>query len=461
MKVKKVYLSILCALLVACTLFCAMPVMAEDKADGVNADVSAENKPESVTVVIASRDISRGTYITDEYLETITVPNFNLPPNYISDISEIITKYAEVNIYEGEYIYKGQLSDKRIIKVSDEAKLVENFACKDNYLVVTDFIAANTRKDLAALIQELIDENPGKTIYFPDGEYVIASPICMPAAAKKSVSLHFSDGAVLKAAKNWKAQDGRSAMICLGGKLHENNIRSVGSYYSVIGGTIDCSGLANGITVYSGRETLVKDVCIIAPKKGIVVQEGANNGSSDCDFEDITIIGNKELGSIGVQVIKYDNTFTNIRVYDVELAYEIKGGGLYKNLYAYNSDPANNGWYDRTVGIKLSGDAWLTQCTVENYATAYVLGRKTVLLDSVARWTNESCNVQTAVEAGSGTPSVCGVVAEFYGEEATTAFYKSTAETAKPVIWGCAFDESLVDDKGYESFIYTPIMPLG
>ncbi len=61
----------------------------------------------------------------------------------------------------------------------------------------------NTGEDLSAAIQRVIDENPNKTIYFPDGIYTIASPIVTPALPALSVSLKLSDQAVIKASKLW------------------------------------------------------------------------------------------------------------------------------------------------------------------------------------------------------------------------------------------------------------------
>ena len=46
------------------------------------------------------------------------------------------------------------------------------------YVVVTDYLEANTGKDVSDAIQSIIDSNPMKTIYFPDGEYILAKPIC-------------------------------------------------------------------------------------------------------------------------------------------------------------------------------------------------------------------------------------------------------------------------------------------
>ena len=41
----------------------------------------------------------------------------------------------------------------------------------NNYLIVTDYLIADGKTDAADAIQKLIDENPHRTLFFPDGEY--------------------------------------------------------------------------------------------------------------------------------------------------------------------------------------------------------------------------------------------------------------------------------------------------
>ena len=44
------------------------------------------------------------------------------------------------------------------------------------YVVVTDYLKANTGEDVSDAIQQIINDNPHRTIYFPDGEYILAKP---------------------------------------------------------------------------------------------------------------------------------------------------------------------------------------------------------------------------------------------------------------------------------------------
>ena len=52
-------------------------------------------------------------------------------------------------------------------------------------LVITDYIENDGKSSVSAAIQKVIDENPNRTIYFPDGTYVLSEPIITPADPKK------------------------------------------------------------------------------------------------------------------------------------------------------------------------------------------------------------------------------------------------------------------------------------
>ena len=132
-----------------------------------------------------------------------------------------------------------------------------NDPTEKGYVVVTDYLDINTGYDLSEQIQEIIDNNPNRTIYFPDGEYVIDYPISTSANPVHAVSLELSNFAVIKASQSWKSEE---AMIRLGAAEHYNDINTNGSNYSLIGGIIDGNGTAKGVSIESGRETSVHNV---------------------------------------------------------------------------------------------------------------------------------------------------------------------------------------------------------
>ena len=191
-------------------------------------------------------------------------------------------------------------------------------------ICITDHLETADSKDLSDAIQAVIDANPNRTIWFPDGKYMLSKPICTPADPTKSVDLVLSRYAIIKASPDW---EGDEALVRLGGKNPYNSIGINGSNYSLTGGIIDGSGVANGISIDSGRETRIQDCSIKYTKVGIHIKRGANNGSSDADVLDVHIVGNGAPDSIGVLVEGYDNSFTNMRIANVQIGVYLKSGG--------------------------------------------------------------------------------------------------------------------------------------
>ena len=113
------------------------------------------------------------------------------------------------------------------------ATLLAQMNSARGYVVVTDFIQEAAGKDVSDDIQRVIVTNPNRTIYFPDGIYIISKPILTPADPQKSVALELSNFAIIRAAEDWASEE---AMIRLGGKDPANKISTPGSNYYLKGG---------------------------------------------------------------------------------------------------------------------------------------------------------------------------------------------------------------------------------
>lgn len=215
------------------------------------------------------------------------------------------------------------------------------------YVIVTDYVSNDGKADVADAIQAVIDANPNRTIYFPDGIYLIGKPICTPADPTKSVDLQLSNYAVIRAAENWSSDE---AMVRLGGKDDKNDTHTVGSNYSLTGGIIDGSGKADGISIDSGRETAIRNVSIKHTPVGIRIKHGANSGSSDADLSDINIIGTGGTDSVGIYIEGYDNTVTNVRIGNVFTGVHLKSSSnSLRNIHPlYYSDYTD---YENSCGF--------------------------------------------------------------------------------------------------------------
>ena len=243
------------------------------------------------------------------------------------------------------------------------------------FVLATDYAPADGVTDAADALQRCIDENPHRTIYFPDGEYLLTHPIATPADPAKAVTLRLADFAFLKAAPDWQHTN---AMVRLGARVPANNNRAPGSVYGFFGGNIDGAGVATGLSIESGRETRVQNVAIKRCHVGIHVMKGANGGSPDCDIRDIDMTGNNEPGSIGLLVEAHDNTFTNFRMTDFQTGVKLNGSGnLLTNLHPLLSRESNNKFFADTVGFHDNGDNnSYVRCYSDQFSTGWLFGQK-------------------------------------------------------------------------------------
>lgn len=81
------------------------------------------------------------------------------------------------------------------------------------------------------------------------------------------------------------------------------------------------------------------------------------------------------------------------------------------------------------------------------------------MFDCSAKWTSEKCSKQIAINSEKKT-TASGVRADFYGTEATAIFFKTKAENEFYTLEACSFNPELVDDRTYERFLATPIIPI-
>ncbi len=271
-------------------------------------------------------------------------------------------------------------------------------------LSAADHIDLSQNRSVSEDIQSLIDENPNRTIYFPDGVYLLDKPILTPADPLKSVSLCLSDFAVFRAAENWSG----GALVRLGAKDAANDIRTCGSNYSFSGGIIDGCGIADGISIDGGRETVVRNVSIKHTVIGLHIKYGANSGSSDCDISGVNIIGNRSIDSIGVLLEGFDNTLTNMRIADVFTGIMVKSAGnSLKNIHPLYTcdytDYVNSCAFDDRVGSN-----WYDYCYSDQFGVGFRMSDRCVSIYDrcFCFWYSEREKVHTAIKAEGAFDSI-------------------------------------------------------
>ncbi len=324
---------------------------------------------------------------------------------------------------------------------------------KSDYVVVTKHgVPADGKTDAGGAIQKLIDNNPNRTIYFPDGVYLVSRPINTPADPQKSVQLVLSNYATIKATGEWKEG---GAVIKLGAIHKANDINTNGSNYGLYGGIIDGSGFADGVSIDGGRETKIENVSIKHTQIGLHVKSGANSGSSDADINDVNIVGNDKANSIGLLAEGSDNTFTNMRIASVNTGVWIRGGAgnSLRNihpLYIYHKDQV----YETSCGfIVETSNNWFNFCYSDQFATDFkIKGSASVnLTDCFCYWYRGKVPFQTAIKCeGKFNSLAMGIRAIFNqdGSEATLldAEKGGTGALIHPVAWADKISDKDVSD---------------
>lgn len=266
------------------------------------------------------------------------------------------------------------------------------------YLNVSEFVKPNSGKDVADDIQKIIEENPNRTLFFEDGEYLLSKPILTPAQPTKSVSLKLADFAVFRAVGDWTKGE---AVVQLGGEYPANNTSTPGSNYSFEGGIIDGSSVADGISINSGRETMIRNVSIKNTVCGIHILYGANSGSSDSDISGINIIGTGTTESVGILIEGYDNTLTNIRIGNIFTGVHVKSGGnMLRNIHPlYYSDYTD---YENSCGFLIEGGTnWFDFCYSDQFGIGFrtTNNSENIFNDCFCFWYTDRGTVHTAFRA--------------------------------------------------------------
>lgn len=492
MKMKK-FRRILSMLLCVAMLLSVVMLSACDKnTDDNGSDGDDDRSTESGTTVQAVRlknSLEKGEIISAKDIEVVDEKESNLPEGYIAKRVAVIGKKmletAEKGAYLAASMIEGGVSDDKESNEIDyealrnelKAELLAELeheiatggidASSLGYVLITDYAMPNTGEDVSDAIQRAIDENPHRTIYFPDGEYILGKPIATSAHPDRAVSLNLSNFAVLKASDNWREQE---AMVRLGGAESANNIHLAGSNYYFSGGVVDGNGRAKGIAIESGRETLITRTSIKNTQVGIHIKRGANSGSSDADIVTVNIVGNAKPDSIGVLLEGHDNTLTNMRIAAVQTGVLIKSGtnslsnihplfiyapelhdrnpDMYGevDLIDYSKsigfDDVSNGtnWYDfcysdqMATGFRFkSGSAVFQNCFVMWYNTN---GSHEIGFDCTGRFNSSILNCQVWLKSG-----------------VETCIFLRVAEKGFGVVENPIFNDNLNTDKSYLDYL--------
>ena len=358
---KRVLLLVLCMTLALGVLSsCNAP--ADDTADD-----GAGDGVEYVQVLRVIDDIKYGGKFTNDKLETVTVRADAVPEGAVSDVAELRNKYAASQITVGDYITPAKLLDKKPVDAVDEDEddIDEELSYEElGYVVVTAEARKDSDETYSQLINRLIAENPGRTIYIPDGDYMLSEPIVIPADPEKSVSLRLANQATLRADPKWP--DRKLAMVRVGVTEQEEgaepmtmeevemmNYRSI----HIIGGCIYGGGYASAISVEGSKDTYIYNVSIKSAVLGIHIKQGPNElGATWVNVDNVNVTGSNTKDSVGVLVEGSYNTIANMRIASVMYGTQATETGernIFRNLHPLIPPSLGNdsiGFYDMSDG---------------------------------------------------------------------------------------------------------------
>ena len=331
------------------------------------------------------------------------------------------------------------------------------------YVVVTDFVPANAGRDVSDELQKIILDNPNKTIYFPDGEYLLSKPICTPGNPVHAVSLELSTFACIRATEDW---DSDEALVRLGAAEPYNDIYTPGSNYYFTGGIIDGSNKANGISIDSGRETCIHHVSIKYTKVGIHIKWGANNRSSDADVHSVNIVGNNAKDSIGVWLVGHDNTLTNMRIASVHTGILAESGGnIFRNLhplYIYRGENAEIENYLTSVAFDDRwNDNYYDVCYSDQFCTAFALqtSSRNIYDKSYILWYSSLGGVENAFKVNGKFNSVVRTPrVNFRGDTVNSLISVSEPGGSGVLDTPMINDEERIADKQYKEYLLNKVI---
>ena len=350
MKYTKKFKRAVCMILCLCMMMGTVLTLASCKKEEEPVDPNA-NKVKVVRVI---KTVEAGTQIKGTALEEVMIDRDQVPKGAFSSTADIINKFALVNLYSGDVIFEEKISKIAPISYWGEE-------AHEDYVIVTEYIKPG-ETDMSASIQRAVDDNPNKTIYFPDGNYILSKPIKTSADPDKCVSFRLSNYAYVAAnAGNWDKNG--EAVFELGSSDNSQD----GNYY-LVGGIISGSGITAAVSVQGGT-AYINNFSLKQTTTGIIVKE---NAKADIDSGVISGKGAKAEdyeGATGILVEGDKCTLTNVRLSSIDIGVKVSGSdNVLRNVHPLYVGTV----HDESVAFWDTGSGnFYDMCYSDQFAIAY------------------------------------------------------------------------------------------
>ena len=388
-----------------CIFLCFVMLLSVSLVSCNNTAAEGEDAGEKVDVVRLITDIKTGNKITDGMVEVVSVTKAELAEGTILNKEEVIGKFTVTDMYAGEYFLAGKLSSKRQGAESEDGEAGDALLTFDDagYVIVSDYVKADTGEDVSDAIQKLVDENPGRTLYFPDGVYLLSKSIKTSADPEKTVSFKLGNYAHFKAMDTWASGERKidssedllapdlkpadiktttTPLLHLGAKDMKEGIINSGNHYSVEGGIFDGSNKADAIWVEGAGDVSLRYISIKFAVNGIYVKGDEEGNGPTVDVHTVNIVGSRTADSIGVILESNSNTLTNMRIAGNEIAIMLSGrDNFLRNLhplYVYGGQSEWETYYNASVAFYDSGIRnFYDNCYNDQFAVGFYMGTNT------------------------------------------------------------------------------------
>ena len=371
-----------------CMMLTALTLISCNTEESTETQTEAENE-ELVEVLRFAKNVKAGSKITAEDIEKVSLKKTDIIINAITDETKVIGKYAAADLFKGDFI-----TPSKVLNTLKEAQESIGFDAEFDIdqVLISDYASLASNGDYTNAIKTAIKENPGKTIYFADGEYTISDPIVISADSTIGVSFRLGNYATIKAASTWADKEKTMLRIGVEEETVNDDVFAQRNTY-VTGGIIDASGVATGITVEGGKDILVSNVTIKNAYQGLCIKAGDNDlNATYADFENIVVIGNSEEGSVGVIVEGAYNSLTNFKISHAQYAFvatETGDNNVFKSIMAIGTGIPEGLDIKEIAGfVDLSGGNNYDMCYSDQYATAFLIAERSrsVYNACVASW---------------------------------------------------------------------------
>ena len=377
MKNRNFFNRAIATILCLCMMLAAMALVScnanEEGTDDANAETS--DTAERAEVLRFAKNVKAGAKITAEDIETVSLVKTDIAINAMTNKDDVIGKYAASDLYKGDFITPAKLLSE-LKEEQDKIGLDADFDI--DQVLISQYASLAKNGDYTEAIKTAIKENPGKTIYFTDGEYVISDTIIIDAEAATGVSIRLANFATIKAASTWASKNTPMIRIGVEQSSEAEDVFERRNTY-IMGGIIDASDIATGIVLEGGQDILLSNITIKNAYCGLNIKNAANaDGATYGDIENVNIVGNSEEGSIGVLVEGTRNTFTNMKISHVQYAVKctkLGNSNIFKSIMAIGTGiPAgadNAAFWDLSTGNDYD------MCYSDQYDVGFLMDERT------------------------------------------------------------------------------------